>query len=107
MFNHSRVCKLNFQKESFDYNQIKGGYPGPINNFFIANFYNSWNDPTDIDIYGRYVENNLTDQTDYTIFTKPVYNELKSYFGSMFDIKRKAISHNGDIIVEVNLRKVD
>jgi len=101
------VLKLNFQDDNFDYEIIKGSYPGPINNYFISNFKDLWIDPLESEEYTNHLnEDNLSEQVDYTILNLESYNVLKSYFGSIFDLKRKAIAYNDEVFVEVNLNKV-
>jgi len=67
-----------------------------------------WVDPEESESHtNQYIEDNLTEQKDYTIISPDNYNILSSYFGSLFDIKRKGITFCDEAIVEVNLNKVD
>jgi hypothetical protein len=106
-FGVSRTLKLFFQDENFDYDKIKGGFPGPINNFKIADFVDSWYD--DLDIHAnQYIVENLTEKNDYFLISKEMYTVFKKHFTSILDIPRYVIkTDNDEKIIEVNLRKVN
>lgn len=84
-----------------------GVYPGPINNYHLISFSDIWYDP-EINYLDSNLplKKNLKENSDYFILDKINYDFLKNLFGCYFEIPRKPIKSNDEILLEVHYFKV-
>ena len=70
-------------------------YPGPINNFYITDFKDYWNDDINLD-ENYFIKKELKINEDYYLINENEWNKFNSIFGSTNEIKRK--NNNLDLI---------
>ena len=63
-------------------------YPGPIDNYYISDFKNIWNDPLSED-ENDMIKNGLSLGKDYVLMKEKDWMIIKEIFGSTNEIKRK------------------
>ena len=100
----NHVCLLYFS----DVNEkLIGCYPGPINNFILLSFSDIWYDSDpNLKEFNLPIKKNLKEKNDFIILDKENYHMLRDIFNCYYDIPRKAIKSNEEIIVEVYFFKV-
>jgi hypothetical protein len=88
-----------------DEKHFLGAYPGPINNTPLLSYSDILFDPED-SLSNFPTRKNLKENQDFFIIDKDNFEILKQTFGCYFELPRKAIKHNEEIILEVNFFKV-
>ena len=63
-------------------------FPGPIDNFYITDFKDCWNDNINLD-ENCFIKKNMKLNEDYVLIKEKDWNLIESYFGSTNKIKRK------------------
>ena len=70
-------------------------FPGPIDNYYITDFKDCWNDNINLD-ENCFIKKNMKLNEDYVLIKEKDWNLIESYFGSTNTIKRK--NDNLDLI---------
>ena len=63
-------------------------FPGPIDNYYITDFKDCWNDNINLD-ENCFIKKNMKLNEDYVLIKEKDWNLIESYFGSTNRIKRK------------------
>ena len=98
------VLSLYFEEKNENF---LGAYPGPINNFHLLSFSDIWFDPENNFLETNLpLKMNLKENSNFIILDKLNYEFLKTIFGCYFELPRKSIKSNDEIILEVHYFKV-
>jgi hypothetical protein len=105
-FERNTVLRLYFNDDEFTKSHHVGVYPGPINNFHIIDFKEMMKNPNK-PYTNTYIKNGMKENIDYFYVNEKDWNLLKAQFGVNYEIERRTANLMGNILIEVNLRKVN
>ena len=110
LFDRKNVLLLYLNDSSSDKDEYKrylGNYPGPVNNFFIIDYKDLWEDPDDDESYtNTLLREDLKENNDYMLIPENVWVKLKSVFGCYQEIERHYITNDLVVSVETYLRRI-
>ena len=108
LFDKISVFSLYSSNENDDeYQNNLGKYPGPINNFFIMNFKESWIDPDPLSSYTNiYLKDDIKEKSDFFLINEALRNKLKQIFNCYYEIPRKVVTMFHEKMIDVRLKKV-
>ena len=104
---YSYFNEINYNKKEDNYH-----YPGPINNYYLLQYKDSWEDPKSVE-ENIFIQNNFKLNNDYYFITENKWNILKDIFDCTNEIKIKNNKVEEDdelislkpLILEKRLRK--
>jgi hypothetical protein len=107
IFNKNNVINLYFSDEINNDLSRFGIYPCQVNNFFIMQFKDAWIDPEPSESHTNiYIKKGMIENEHFFYVNQMDWEFIKNTFGYNFEILRKTANISGNLLIEVNLRKV-
>lgn len=107
IFSKTYVLNLYFSDDgNYDFAHY-GIHPCEVNNFFIMQFKDSWVDPDkNEENTNVYLRKGITENSDFFYLNERDWEFVKETFGCNYEIMRKTAVISGNMLIEVNLRKI-
>jgi hypothetical protein len=87
-FNEDYVLYSYFNEFSYNKKEDNCYYPGPINNYYLLKYKDSWEDPKSVE-ENIFIQNNFKLNNDYYFIAENKWNTLKDIFDCTNEIKIK------------------
>ena len=101
LFNGNKVCLLYFDEDKTNNDEeLKGIYPGPINNYFFGKSNRHWEDP-EKKYTNSYIINPLP-KDSYVLIPYEQYKIINFYFKNNYEIERYIIDDNENCELYLN-----
>lgn len=106
-FNRSNILNVYFSDDGSHDLSHYGIYPAEINNFFIMKFKDYWHDHDEQESHTNiYIKKGIKEDQDFFFVGEDDWNFIKTNFQANFEIERKSVYLNDNLVIEVNLRKL-
>lgn len=109
MFDRNKILRQYFSEKEEESNEYinYGLYPGPINNFHIADFKDCLIDIEESEKYtNTYIRKGIKEDEDFFYISEKEWNLMKEIFDYNYEIERHTATINNNLLIEVNLKKM-